>query len=404
MRRRFAGAGGGGMALKTGRRAAVAPFHAMEAFRAAHAREARGERVLHLEVGEPAAGAPAQVLEAARRALAERRIGYTEALGILALRERIARHYDERYGVAIDPSRVAVTHGASAAFTLAFLSAFDPGDRVALAEPGYPAYRNILSALDIEAVPLAVGPKQRFQPDPELLDAAAPLDGVIVASPSNPTGSMLDPQGLAAIADWGRRNGARSISDEIYHGISYGRRESSVLEHDSDAVAINSFSKYFGMTGWRLGWAVIPESLVGAFDRLAQNFFISASSLAQYAALEAFDCRAELDARVAGYARNRELLLERLPRAGFVLPAPVDGAFYIYADIGALAEDSRAFCAAMLEETGVAATPGVDFDRRSGARFVRFSFAGSEAEIAEAADRLEAAYGPSRQTAPRGTP
>ena len=384
------------MALKTGRRAAVAPFYAMESFRAAHAREAQGERVLHLEVGEPAAGAPAAALDAARRALAGRRIGYTEALGIPALRRRIARHYEERYGLAVGPERVAVTHGASAAFTLAFLAAFDPGDRVALAEPGYPAYRNILAALDMEPVALAAGPGQRFQPDPDLLEAAAPLDGLIVASPSNPTGSMMDAPALAAVAEWCRGNGTRLISDEIYHGISYGRRESSVLEHDGDAVAINSFSKYFGMTGWRLGWAVAPPSLVGAFDRLAQNFFISPSGLAQFAALEAFDCRAELDARVAVYARNRKLLLERLPQAGFSLPAPVDGAFYVYADIGRLAEDSRAFCAAMLEETGVAATPGIDFDPRRGDRFVRFSFAGAEDEIAEAAERLTKAYGPSR--------
>ena len=381
------------MALKASRRGAVAPFHAMEVLRAANARAAAGARVLHLEVGEPAAGAPAAAREAARRAVESGRAGYTEALGLPALRARIARHYEERHGVSVDPARVAITVGASGAFILAFLAAFDPGDRVALAEPGYPAYRNILGALGVEAVTLAAGAAEGFQPTPETLSAAAPLDGVVVASPANPTGAMLDASALAALADWSRDAGARLISDEIYHGISYGVRESSVLEHDPRAVAINSFSKYFAMTGWRLGWMVVPEDLIGAVERLAQNLFISAPAPAQHAALAALDCRNELDSLVAGYARNRRVLLERLPRAGFRLPAPADGAFYIYADIGDLAADSRALCAAMLADCGVAATPGIDFDRRRGHRFVRFSFAGSESDTSEAAARLAAAYG-----------
>ena len=381
------------MAPKIARRAGVAPFHAMEVLRAANAREAAGARVLHLEVGEPAAGAPERVLAAAGRALAEGGLGYTEALGLPALRARIARHYGERYGLAIDPARVAVTAGASGAFVLAFLAAFDAGDRVALAEPCYPAYRNILGALGIEAVALPSGRARRFQPDPAMLEAAAPLDGVVLASPSNPTGSMMAEPALAAVAAWARESGARLVSDEIYHGITYGMRESTALAHDPAAVVVNSFSKYFGMTGWRLGWAVVPEDLAGAFERLAQNLFISPSAPAQRAALAAFDCHAELDARVAAYARNREVLLRRLPEAGFGPFAPADGAFYVYAGIGGLAADSRALCAEMLDELGVAATPGIDFDRRRGGGFVRFSFAGAEADIALAAGRLAAAYG-----------
>ena len=377
------------MALKVARRAAaVAPFRAVEVLSAANAREARGERVLHLEVGEPGRGAPPAARAAARRALAESRIGYTEALGAPALRRRIARHYGERYGVSVDPARVAVAAGASGAFTLSFLAAFDPGDRVALAEPGYPAYRNVLGALGVEAVALATGPEHGFQPTPALLEAALPLDGVVVASPANPTGAMLDSGALGALAAWCAANGARLIADEIYHGIVYGAEESTVLAHDARAVAINSFSKYYAMTGWRLGWAVFPDELVGAVERLAQNFYLSPSALAQAAALAAFDCRAELDAYVASYARNRSTLLERLPLCGFGPPAPADGAFYIYADIGDLAGDSQALCAAMLDEIGVAATPGIDFDSRRGARFVRFSFAGPEGDIAEAARRL----------------
>ena len=376
------------MALKAARRAAVAPFHAMEVLRAANAREAAGERVLHLEVGEPAGGAPAAVLDAARRALASERNGYTEASGLPALRARIARHYDERYGVAVDPARVAVTVGASGAFTLSFLAAFDSGDRVALAEPCYPAYRNILAALGVEVVALAAGHAERFQPTPAMLAAAGPLDGLVVASPSNPTGAMLDSQALGALASWCAGNGVRLVSDEIYHGISYGTGESTVLAHDPRAVAINSFSKYFAMTGWRLGWTVVPEDIAGAVERLAQNLFISPPALAQHAALAAFECRDELDARVAAYARNRRLLLERLPQAGFGRLAPADGAFYVYAETGGSAPDSPALCASMLAELGVAATPGIDFDRRRGDRFVRFSFAGAEADIAEAAARL----------------
>jgi aspartate/methionine/tyrosine aminotransferase len=378
------------MGLKIARRSEIAPFYAMEVLRAANLKTAQGVRVLHLEVGEPGAGAPEPVIEAARRALGEERIGYTEALGVPALRARIARYYDERYGLDVDPEQVVVTVGASGAFILAFLAAFDAGERVALAEPCYPAYRNILSALGLEVVALASGPEQRFQPTVELLESAGPLDGLIVASPSNPTGTMLGRDQLAKLADWCGAHRVRLVSDEIYHGITYGVEESSAIAHSGECVVVNSFSKYFAMTGWRLGWLVLPEALVAAVDRLAQNMFISPPALPQYAALAAFDCRDRLDAYVAGYARNRALLLERLPEAGFDRLAPADGAFYIYADISRLGEDSQAFCARMLEDIAVAATPGIDFDPRRGHRYVRFSFAGGEAEIAEAAERLVA--------------
>ncbi len=386
------------MALKVARRAAVAPFHAVEVLRAANARAQQGQHVLHLEVGEPAAGAPPAVLAAARRTLDQRHIGYTEPLGIPPLRARIARHYQDRYSVAVDPAQVALTVGASGAFLLAFLAAFEPGDRVALAEPGYPAYRNILGALGIEAVALRAGPEHRFQPTPEMLAAAAPLDGVIIASPSNPTGTMLEPQAVAALAAWCADHDTRLVSDEIYHGITYGMAETCALPHDPNAIVINSFSKYFAMTGWRLGWMLMPADLAPAIDRLAQNLVIAPPALPQYAALEAFNWQGTLDAYVAGYARNRRLLLNRLPEAGFELPAPADGAFYIYAGIGGLAEHSQTLCADLLRDTGVAATPGIDFDRRRGHRYIRFSFAGAEADMAEAADRL-AAWGRDRAPA-----
>ncbi|MDP6954072.1 MAG: aminotransferase class I/II-fold pyridoxal phosphate-dependent enzyme [Alphaproteobacteria bacterium] len=375
---------------RAARRAGIAPFYAMEVMRAANRREAEGAHVLHLEVGEPSRGAPEPVLAAARRALEEERIGYTEALGLPQLRARIAAYYGERYGTAVAPEQVVTTVGASGAFILVFLAAFDAGQRVALAEPCYPAYRNILAALGIEVVPLASDVEHRFQPTIELLEAAGPLDGLVVASPSNPTGTMLAPDELATLAAWCEGNGVRLISDEIYHGITYGREAASAVASARHAVVVNSFSKYFAMTGWRLGWMVLPQDLVGAVDRLAQNLFVSPAALPQYAALAAFDCREALDGYVADYASNRALLFEQLPRAGFDRLAPADGAFYIYADISGFGEDSQAFSARMLEEVAVAATPGIDFDPRRGRDWLRFSFAGSTADIAEAAERLVA--------------
>ncbi len=378
------------MSLKVGRRSEIAPFYAMEVLRAANRRAQAGERVLHLEVGEPAAGAPGPVLEAARLALADNRLGYTEALGIPPLRAAIAAYTSDRYGLDVAPEKIAVTTGASGAFTLAFLAAFDVGDRVALAEPCYPAYRNILSVLGIEVVALAAGPEHRFQPAIELLEQAGPLDGLILASPSNPTGTMLRENEIAELVRWCDAGGVRLISDEIYHGITYGIDPVSAHAMSETCVVVNSFSKYFAMTGWRLGWMVMPDDLADAVERLAQNLFISPPTLPQRAALAAFDCRDELDAYVAGYARSRALMLERLPDAGFDRLAPADGAFYIYADVSRLSNDSQEFCARMLADIGVAVTPGIDFDRRRGNRYVRFSFAGGETEIAEAVDRIGA--------------
>jgi aspartate/methionine/tyrosine aminotransferase len=377
------------VALKIARRAAVPPFIAMEVLRDANRRAADGENILHLEVGQPSTSAPRGVIDAAQRALDREQLGYTEALGIPVLRQRIARHYRDMYGVAIDATRVVVTTGSSGAFLLAFLAAFDAGDRVALAAPGYPAYRNILAALGISPVTLLTEPATRFQPAPELLDRLDdPIDGLIVASPSNPAGTMIDAESFRRLHDYCRVHGIRLISDEIYHGITYGMTPTTALALGDEAIVINSFSKFFSMTGWRLGWMIPPVDLLRPIECLAQNLFISPPTLPQIAASAVFDCREDLEANVRRYAENRALLLRQLPRAGFDRLAPADGAFYIYADVSRLTNDSDEFCRRMLAETGVAATPGVDFDSQRGHQFVRFSFAGSAADIAAAADRL----------------
>lgn len=379
------------MALKVARRGLVPPFIVMDVLRAANEREAAGEQVLHLEVGQPGTPAPAAVRAAAKAALADARLGYTDALGVRSLRARIARSYAELYGVTLDPRRVIVTTGSSGGFLLAFLASFEPGDRVALAAPGYPAYRNILSTLGVEPVLLPCDLAHRFQPTAELLDQVAPpLDGLILASPSNPTGTMLGRAALSDLVDYCAARGVRLVSDEIYHGIAYEAPAVSALELTGEVIVINSFSKYYSMTGWRLGWMVLPEDLLRPVECLAQNLFISPPTLSQIAAEVAFDCREELDGYVAAYARNRALLLEALPKAGFDRLAPADGAFYLYADVSRLTNDSQDFCRRMLAETGVAITPGIDFDPERGHQFVRFSFAGLEAEMAQAAARLEA--------------
>lgn len=377
------------MSMKVAKRGNIPPFIVMDVMRAANERQAAGGDVLHLEVGQPGTGAPAAVVEAVREALAVERMGYTDAFGLPALRRGIAAHYAEVYGVAVDPGRVVVCTGSSGAFVLAFLGAFEAGDRVALASPGYPAYRNILRALDVEAVKVPVGPETNFQPTPELLERLdGRLDGLIVASPSNPTGTMIDRDGLKAIVAYCAGRGVRLISDEIYHGITYGEPAETALAFSEQAIVVNSFSKYYSMTGWRLGWMVVPDDLLRPVECLAQNLFISPPTVSQYAALAALGCRAELDDHVARYARNRELLLRELPKAGFGRLASADGAFYLYADVTHLTNDSSAFCARMLAETGVAATPGIDFDPDRGNRYVRFSFAGRTEDMAEAARRL----------------
>ena len=371
------------------RRGQIPPFFVMEVMRAAFERERAGLEVLHLEVGQPSTGAPQGVIDAAQRALTSDKLGYTDALGIPPLRAAIARWYRDRYGVEIPSARVAVTVGSSGAFQLGFLAAFDPGDRVAMASPSYPAYRHTLTAIGVEPVEIEAGPETGFQPTVAMLEALdKPIKGLIVASPANPTGTMLSRAQLTELADWCTRSGVRLVSDEIYHGLTYGTEAVTAAAISPDALVVNSFSKYFSMTGWRLGWMILPESLVRSVECLAQNLFISAPTLSQMAAVAAFDCTEELDRHVARYARNRELLLRELPKAGFDRIAPADGAFYVYADVSAMTDDSEAFCKRLLAETGIAATPGIDFDPARGRRFMRFSFAGSEETIAEAARRL----------------
>ena len=376
------------MALKVARRGRIPPFIVMDVLRAANERQAAGSEVLHLEVGQPGSGAPAGALAAARAALDDHRLGYTEALGMPSLRARVARHYAERYGIAVPLERIVVTTGSSAAFVTAFLAAFDPGDRVALAAPSYPAYRNILAALGVAPVALYADESTRFQPTVELVEQAGALDGLVIASPSNPTGTMLGPAELEALAHYCSAKGIRLVSDEIYHGITYGRAAATALAFSDEVIVVNSFSKYYAMTGWRIGWMVVPANLLRPVECLAQNLYISPPTLSQIAAEAAFGCTAELDAIVAGYARNRALLLAELPKAGFHRLAPADGAFYLYADVAHLTNDSSQFCKRMLLETGVATTPGVDFDAERGHLFLRFSFAGAEAEIARAAEKL----------------
>jgi len=363
----------------------------MEVLREANARAAQGRDVLHLELGEPSRRPPAAVIAAAQKALAEKPLGYTEALGLPALRERIARHYAERYALAVDPARVVITTGSSGAFLLAYLSAFDAGDAIALTTPTYPAYRNTMQALDLSPVLIPAEEAEGFQPTVTLLrrQTLKPA-GLVFGSPSNPTGSMLSRDTLASLVEHCRREGIRLVCDEDYHGITYERRAESALAFTDDALIVNSFSKYFAMTGWRLGWLVVPPDLSTSIERLAQNLFISPPAIPQHAALVAFDCCDELDAEVARYRTNRDLLLEELPKAGIRRFAPPDGAFYLYADISPLAADSVEFCRRLLDEADVAATPGIDFDPERGTRYVRFSFAGSTAHIAAAAQRIVA--------------
>ena len=377
--------------MKVSARGEIPAFIVMDVMRAAAERQAAKGDVLHMEVGQPSTGAPAGVIAAAKQALDDGVLGYTLALGIEPLRQRIADYYRSDYGVDVAPERIVVTTGSSGAFLLCFLAAFDPGDRVAILRPGYPCYRNILSALQIEPVDIPVGPETRYQPTIDDLERAGGrnLDGLLIASPANPTGSMLHDDEQEALLGYCRENGIRYISDEIYHGITFERPAKTALAFDRDSVVINSFSKYFSMTGWRLGWMILPEDLLRPVERLAQNLFISPPSLSQHAAVAAFDCREELEANVARYRRNRDVLVELLPRAGFAKLAPAEGAFYLYADVSGLTNDSRSFCEAMLRETGIATTPGHDFDPVDGASVMRFSFAGATEEMREAAERLQ---------------
>ncbi len=376
------------MTIGPSRRGLVPPFIAMDVLRAATEFEAAGADVIHLEVGQPGTPAPRAVLEAARQALDNARIGYTDALGIAPLREAIARHYGAQYGIAVDPAEVVVTTGSSAAFQLAFLAAFEAGDRVALAVPGYPAYRNILTALGIEPVLLEVGENTHYQPTPELLAGAGPLDGLIIASPANPTGTMIASANLARLVEFCGERGIRLVSDEIYHGITYEVGAATARAFGQQAIIVNSFSKYYSMTGWRLGWMLAPPDLARSVECLAQNFYISPPALSQLAAVAAFDCRTELDGHVARYRTNRDLLIRALRAAGLPRFAPADGAFYLYVDVSELTRNSEELCRRLLADTGVAITPGLDFDPIRGGGWVRLSFAGPTEDIAEAGRRL----------------
>jgi aspartate/methionine/tyrosine aminotransferase len=372
-------------------RSNVPPFMVMDVMAAAGRIEAAGGRVIHLEVGQPATPAPTTAIAAARAALACGRIGYTETLGIPSLRARIARHYRESHGVEIDPARVVVTTGSSAGFILAFLALFEPGDRVAVALPGYPPYRHTLMALGCEPVAIETTAATRFAVTPELLLDAhrrAPLKGVLIASPANPTGTMMTAAALRDLHDAAEAEGIRFISDEIYHGLDYAFPAETAARLSDHAVVINSFSKYFCMTGWRVGWMVVPEPLVRPIDRLQGNLAISVPTLSQVAAEAAFDGRAEMEAVKHGYEENRRILLDGLPKAGLDRILPVDGAFYLYADVSRFCTDSYEFATRMLAETHIAATPGIDFDPINGKDFIRFCYAGSAAEMREAVERI----------------
>lgn len=379
--------------LTPSRRSAVAPFMAMDALSEAKALERAGRHIVHMELGEPGAPPPRLVREAAAAALRDGRLGYGEALGDAALRTRIARRYRERYGVEIGPDRVIVTTGSSGGFLLALIAAFDAGARIAVTAPGYPAYANILSALGLEAVALDVGPQTRFAPTAAMLEAAhreGKLDGALFMSPANPTGAMIDGEELGNICAFCDEAGIVLVSDEIYHGLEYEAAAETALQFTPRAIVVNSFSKYYAMTGWRLGWLVAPPELMRPLERLQQSLAICAPTISQRAALAAFDATQELEEIRAAYGRNRALLLERLPAMGLDRFAPPDGAFYFYADVSSFTSDSMDFCKRMLTEAGVAATPGLDFDPRRGATTVRFSYAGAESEVAEGAARLAA--------------
>ena len=370
----------------------------MDLLAAAQARQASHGDLVNFVAGQPSTGAPKAVRAEAVRLLEEDLLGYSVATGIPELRAAIAEHHRKSSGIDVGSDDIVVTTGSSGGFLLAFLAAFSPGDRVVMARPGYPCYRNVLTALGCEVVEIDCGPDTRFQPTVEKVAAVeGPVAGLVIASPANPTGTMIPAEELAALAAWCELNGVRLISDEIYHGITYGVRTGSTSQETSSAwqtsrtgVIFGSFSKYFSMTGWRLGWMVAPEDLRRPVDVLTGNFTICPPVLSQYAALAAFtpEAYAELDGHVARYAENRAILLDGLPRLGIDRLAPADGAFYVYADIGHLTVDSYAWCQRLLAETGVAMAPGIDFDTRRGHEFVRLSFAGTAAEIELGLDRL----------------
>ncbi|WP_312531927.1 aminotransferase class I/II-fold pyridoxal phosphate-dependent enzyme [Paracoccus sp. (in: a-proteobacteria)] len=371
--------------MRQSKRGQVDAFIVMDVMEAARRAEAEGRSIIHMEVGQPSTPAPAGARAALARAIDEP-LGYTVALGLPELRQGIAKLYKRWYDVEIDPARVVVTPGSSGAFLLAFSALFDAGDKVALGEPGYPSYRQILRAMSVEPVGIATKAENRFQPQPSELPEG--VQGLILASPGNPSGTVLTREELAALTTRAAELGMAVVSDEIYHGLDYGKSCHSALEVTDDVFVINSFSKYFSMTGWRLGWMIVPPSHIRTIERIAQNMFICPPHASQIAALAALDCHDEAQANLAVYAENRRLMLQELPNAGFHKIAPPEGAFYIYADVSDLTDDSLAFAAEILEGAGVAVTPGLDFDPVRGAKSLRFSYARSTKEIAEGLARL----------------
>jgi len=374
--------------MRNSSRSNVDPFIVMDVMEAARQAEEQGRHIIHMEVGQPSTGAPMAARRALSDALEDNSLGYTVALGLPALRQGIARLYGEWYDVDLNPDRVVVTPGSSGAFLLGFTALFDTGDRVGIGAPGYPSYRQILSALGLTPVDIETAPENRLQPvasDLEGLDLA----GLMVASPGNPTGTMLDRAAMGQLIDAAKAQNASFISDEIYHGLEYEAKAVTALELTDECYVINSFSKFFSMTGWRVGWMVVPEDHVRVIERLAQNMFICAPHASQIAALAALDCQDEMRENLAVYARNRQLMLEGLVAAGFDKIAPPDGAFYVYADVSDLTTDSRSFAAEILEKAGVAVTPGLDFDPKRGATTLRFSYARGTADIEEGLSRLK---------------
>ena len=375
--------------MRVSRRSSVDPFIVMDVMEAARQAEAAGRHIIHMEVGQPGTGAPRAAAKAVADALEQDPMGYTVSLGLPALRQRIAQLYGDWYDVDLNPNRVIVTPGSSGAFILAFTALFDTGDRIGIGAPGYPSYRQILSALDLHPVDIFTAPENRLQPVARELEGQN-LAGLMVASPANPTGTMLNREAMSDLIDAAAGQGASFISDEIYHGIEYEAKAVTALEITDEAYVINSFSKYFSMTGWRVGWMVVPEDHVRVIERISQNMFICAPHVSQVAALAAMDATDELETNMAVYRANRALMIEGLPQAGFTNIAPPDGAFYVYADVSGMTNDSRAFAAEILERAGVAVTPGLDFDPVRGHQTLRFSYARSTEDIVEGLARLKA--------------
>lgn len=374
--------------MRNSSRSRVDPFIVMDVMESARKAEAEGRHIIHMEVGQPGTGAPKAACAALARTLDHDALGYTVALGLPALRTRIAQLYREWYNVDLNPERVVITPGSSGGFILAFTALFDSGARVGVGAPGYPSYRQILSALGLTPVDIQTAPENRYQPVPSDLAGLA-LDGLMVASPANPTGTMLGKPAMSDLISAAREENTSFISDEIYHGIDYDQKPVSALEISDDVYVINSFSKYFSMTGWRVGWMVVPEDHVRVLERIAQNMFICAPHASQVAALAAMDCHEELSANLAVYAENRDLMLDGLAKAGFTRLAPPDGAFYIYADVSDLTDDSQKFAADILDKAGVAVTPGLDFDKERGHGTLRFSYARATEDIIEGLARLQ---------------